>query len=363
MYGLSNWWNVPVVVLLGRLGVVLFFVLSGFLITYLLLAEERSKGSINIPYFYLRRVLRIWPLYFAVVLSSLLLLPSLDALLWPGFTKNSIQESLGFKLLLYLTFFANLVNLVGLVPYATQAWSVGTEEQFYLFWPVALRFFRNRFLLILLILVSHPLISYVLKWHVTGASPFLVFFRAFWEGFSIDHMCVGAIFALLLFQRHKWLPFLVSRWVFSIACLTVLAMLILGKTFPIIRFKGYSLCFGLIILNLAANQMLSRVLEQKPIKFLGKISYGLYMLHPLCIGAVMVVCLATGIQSRWFLYPTAIALTVVLSYCSYRFFESPFLSMKEAFSPLSSKPVSVADVPPETAAEGTFAARSLNSRA
>src|SRR5262249_4035076 len=155
------------------------------------------------------------------------------------------------KLLLYFTFFANLVNLVGLVPYATQAWSVGTEEQFYLFWPAALKLFRNRFLLILLILIVHPFTAFVLKTQVTCSSPLIVCVRVFWEGFSIDHMCIGAIFALLLFQRHRALSFLVNRWVFSIASLTVILMLVIGKSFPIIRFKGYSLCFGLIILNLA----------------------------------------------------------------------------------------------------------------
>ena len=72
--GLENNWNLPVVLVIGKLGVILFFVLSGFLITYLLLEEERYTQTISIKDFYMRRILRIWPLYFLILLISFFVL-------------------------------------------------------------------------------------------------------------------------------------------------------------------------------------------------------------------------------------------------------------------------------------------------
>ena len=78
--GLPNIAGVRAIPVIGPLGVVLFFVLSGFLITYLLLVEERTAGRISIRRFYTRRILRIWPLYYVVVSAGLFLLPHISAL-------------------------------------------------------------------------------------------------------------------------------------------------------------------------------------------------------------------------------------------------------------------------------------------
>src|SRR5688572_27055191 len=76
---IDNYWGtVPFIDIIGKLGVVLFFVLSGFLITYLLLAEERSFKRISIVKFYIRRMLRIWPLYFLIILLAFAVLPGIS---------------------------------------------------------------------------------------------------------------------------------------------------------------------------------------------------------------------------------------------------------------------------------------------
>ena len=131
----------PFISSIGPQGVSLFFVLSGFLITYLLLSEEKKSLNINIPKFYIRRALRIWPLYFLVVILSLFVLPYITILNLPGYDATVTQTFLGYKLLLYIFFFANIVFAIfGLVPYCAQSWSIGTEEQFYLVWPILLKY-------------------------------------------------------------------------------------------------------------------------------------------------------------------------------------------------------------------------------
>ncbi|OOG62401.1 hypothetical protein B0E44_18535, partial [Flavobacterium sp. A45] len=134
-FGLPN--NFQSVKRLGELGVSLFFVLSGFLITYLLLREKGKYGKINIRLFYLRRVLRIWPLYYLVVLLSLFVLPNLSVFQMPYFHLDlDTNYQLFMVCFMFVFFLPNVLINLKLIPFATQTWSIGTEEQFYLIWPI-----------------------------------------------------------------------------------------------------------------------------------------------------------------------------------------------------------------------------------
>jgi len=119
-YGLPNFESVD----LAAFGVTIFFSLSGFLITYLLLLEKERYGSIKIREFYIRRVLRIWPLYY------LFLIAAVFALLL--FEKESLTSSIWY----YVLLFANIPFIYQTsIPILRHYWSLGVEEQFYLFWP------------------------------------------------------------------------------------------------------------------------------------------------------------------------------------------------------------------------------------
>jgi len=158
IYKIENYFEtIPFVGIIGKLGVVLFFVLSGFLITYLLLTEEDRFKTISIKKFYVRRILRIWPLYFFIIILAFLVLPNIDLFTLPGYGKEVIYKDLLLKLFLYVIFFPSLVlSLLGIVPYASHTWSIGTEEQYYLVWPVILKYFKkNRLLLMLLIILFY----------------------------------------------------------------------------------------------------------------------------------------------------------------------------------------------------------------
>ena len=131
----------------------MFFVLSGFLITYLLLSEQELTNKISLKSFYIRRVLRIWPLYFLIVFIGFVLYPGIKSLM-------GMQNLSGANILYYLSFLSNFdfIHMVknGLNTDAMMqniTWSVSIEEQFYLFWPLLFVVAPKRYWLLNILLI------------------------------------------------------------------------------------------------------------------------------------------------------------------------------------------------------------------
>jgi peptidoglycan/LPS O-acetylase OafA/YrhL len=147
------------VIAIGKLGVILFFTLSGFLLTYLLLKEKKETGTVKIRNFYVRRILRIWPLYYLVVFASLYFLNHINFLSNPALgvisDHNFFERQFFFILMLPNIAFAFGYNL----PYADQAWSIGVEEQFYVFWPLLFKKMKNTFKLLTGVIIIYILIK------------------------------------------------------------------------------------------------------------------------------------------------------------------------------------------------------------
>ncbi|HPI12526.1 MAG TPA: acyltransferase [Catalimonadaceae bacterium] len=337
--GHENYWRlIPFIMVIGKLGVILFFVLSGFLITYLLLAEEKSFQTISVPKFYIRRMLRIWPLYFLVIGLAFFVLPHISLFTLPGFTQEVVQSNLIWKLLLYAVFFPNLVlSLLGVVPYASHTWSIGTEEQYYLVWPVAIKYVRKfRIGLMALIISGYLLFEYFLTTPYSGFIPYRHIVQAFWHTFNIDCMAIGGIFAILLFEGNPLLKYLQNRMLFYACLVLVSALMVKGVVFQHFHYETYALFFGIIILNFASNPRIGISMENPVLNYLGNISYGLYMYHPIGIMLAMYLAQASGFFTNWVLYPLSIALTIALAGASYRWYETYFLQFKHRFSKIIS---------------------------
>src|SRR5690606_37840820 len=143
---------------IGRIGknaVYLFFVLSGFLITFLLLQEKNKHGKVLLKKFYLRRIFRIWPLYYTIVIISFMLIPLLShnfeifsrTPTYYGMTMDNNNYSLN-AIMLFLLFLPNLALRLGIIVVgASQSWSVGVEEQFYILWPFIILLFSRKYIL------------------------------------------------------------------------------------------------------------------------------------------------------------------------------------------------------------------------
>lgn len=154
----------------GVSGVNFFFVLSGFLITYLLLAEKANTGRIAIGAFYMRRILRIWPLYYFVVLVGFVIIPFVQGKLGQATSERG-------NILYYLAFIGNFdvkptSAVLGIL------WSIAVEEQFYLVWPIVFRLVPSRYYYLLfpvIIAVSIPtqFIPYPKSGSLIYSSPFV----------------------------------------------------------------------------------------------------------------------------------------------------------------------------------------------
>ncbi len=327
----------PVVQRIGDEGVTLFFVLSGFLITYLLLLEQEQTGRIAVGPFYKRRALRIWPLYYAVVVLALLVLPHVPLLRNSFFSAHITQ--LPEKALLHALLLPNVALVVyGGIPFLSQAWSIGTEEQFYLVWPWVLRRAGSRVLpvvvgIFLLLMVAQR--GIVLAFHAAqpAPGPVLAFAFNFLYFFRLDCLVVGAVPAILLFQRRtavlRWLMAPVVQWLCLVAVLGLLAW---GRLFPLYE-QVYAALFAVLILNLAAAAKPVINLENGWLNYLGKLSYGLYMLHYLAV-ALVLIQLGPWLDAqvgwlRWLLtLLCSLGLSVLLAMASYYGLERPFLRRK-----------------------------------
>ncbi|CAG5008807.1 O-acetyltransferase OatA [Dyadobacter sp. CECT 9275] len=333
---LPNVYEVPIIQHAGRLGVGLFFVLSGFLISFLLLSEKERYGNIDIKKFYLRRVFRIWPIYFLIVLLSLFVFPHIGLLSFPEIEKN-ITDHYTERLFLLMIVLPNYAFVLYDLPYwCAQTWSIGVEEQFYYLWPWLIKYTKKR-IPIFLLFVTLTIVMLFLGLHFLNApsrEENLKIIATFIGQFRIQTMALGGFCAWLVFKdKEKVLSFIFRKDI-QIATYGVLLLLFLSG----VHFNGflevYSLFFGFFVLNLSCNPKSIISLENPVISYLGKISYGLYVYH------VVVIVLLLNIFRNYFpllqgpiyqilVYVLTLAGSIAVASVSYLYLEKPLLAFKD----------------------------------
>lgn len=317
------------IVTVGQFGVQLFFVLSGFLITGLLL-DSRSRPDYYRG-FYIRRALRILPLYL-----SILLILALTRIASPGF------------LLISLLFCANIAQLFNINMSYGVLWSLGVEENFYLIWPTVVHRISPRKLMMVagaIILVT-PLLRLICYYHKnSAASP--LFDCAYYTWNASDGLACGALLAMLVRKfRSERRPLLVTSCLFllggGIIAVCGLPLGIMTRMRPVgtalqstpmnLAFTGLLGCF-----LLAGSGPWKGFVNSRVLRFLGYISYGLYLIHLLVFSGYdrLVAHIAPGMSESlglsgalWVRFFAAGSAAVAISTLSRRYFESPFLRLK-----------------------------------
>jgi peptidoglycan/LPS O-acetylase OafA/YrhL len=318
---------------IGRLGVILFFVLSGLLITYLLLQEEQQEQTISIKKFYARRILRIWPLYFLIVAFALFVAPRLDFFKLDNCVSDLNSNNILPISLLFLFFLPNgVVSYFGVVPYAAQTWSIGVEEQFYLAWPLLLKKIKNRAVLFPAVFILYNVIKIALS-ALQHQSPVFKILLQFWYYFNIDCMALGAMAAYIVFYKKLKMQRVLFHPATQVTSLALLGVLIgFGYQFPYMHFEIYGILFTIVVINLAFNPKTLLKLENPVFNYFGKISYGIYMYHFIALTITIRILQYMGCVSNFSVYALGFIITIGLSALSYHFFESRFLKVKRRFA-------------------------------
>ncbi len=325
----------------GWLGVDLFFVLSGFLITNILLNTLNSKNYFK--NFYSRRVLRIFPLYYFSLILFLFLIPAISHSLLEMTYYQKNQIWFWTYLQNWPLIFKDDANAKALNHY----WSLAIEEQYYLIWPLIILLLKRpkRILSICILLLVMVIIARFYIWK--NSENFPSYERAFLFT-RFDGILIGSMLATLcninpLLLRKYFTPFLISLTLFNY--LFYLFQKNQNPDFPswaIAGFITFSLLFALIIYEavMKENRLLNLILTNPVLTFLGKYSYGFYIFHfPVLL---MIKPYTDQLSGNWFgqgnfvqMFISALLASLAgltTSILCYHLIEKHFLKLKKRFA-------------------------------
>jgi peptidoglycan/LPS O-acetylase OafA/YrhL len=312
----------------GNRGVDLFFVISGFLIVTLLLRAKAAQGTFSLPKFWGRRSLRILPVYYAVL--------GLYAALVYWLERNPVDRQAFFDHLpAFATFTSNwFVNLDNPRVIFYFAWSLAAEEQFYLFWPWCERYLRGWWPL----LAASLALVLTQGWSMAVASlppdqlPFPMRMltsvpAAILLGVILAHLLHTArgfrLMQVLSGQRGSALGAL------ALCALTLYLTPMWGAAADLIIAGALLLLVSACVIR--PDHDLAQILTLRPVAWIGRISYGMYLFHMLGVNVIRRVLAAASYSSAYLDFIGGTLVAILLAALSYRYFESYFLRLKNRF--------------------------------
>lgn len=327
------------VYMFGKTGFSFAFVLSSYLNTWVILEERQHAGHFRPWLYYIRRALRIWPLYFLVLFIGFVLIPGISE--WSGRPYQEVG-SLWYFILFVGNFFL-IEHGWTHSPIISVLWSVSVEEQFYLFWPFLLIIFRSREKWLFALLLA---VFAFTTWNLYGTDVNLWFHTLF----LLADIAIGAMFAFLSFYRgrtFKILKDLSREAILAVYVVFVLSFAFYHEVFEsdlllgALNLMWEKLFFAFILAFFIFEQNFSersffKFGRIRVLSYLGMISYGLFCFHEigLLIGQHVLTYFSMEHDVRSFLLlKPLIALIVIvpLAHVSWNYFEKPFLRLKRHF--------------------------------
>lgn len=331
--------RIPYITILyfGKTGVTIFFALSGFLITYLLMEEKRNFLAVNFKAFYVRRMLRIWPLYFLLVIIGFFIYP---------------RQGSSTALWLSVFFMPNLAFCLQMLPdIFNPIWSIGTEEQFYIFHPHFFRIknYRNMLYAFVIFILFMWTLQLTIN-HLKHTNLIWKLFSQFFYYARFDNMMIGAVVAVL-FHNTKYQTFNFKlqplfNLVFKPYIQVILSVIFVSYVYLYLtRNIGHgdvplAIISSLLIVNLCQAETSIYTIKSKALNFIGQISYGIYLLHkyPLFLILYLVhsyIPAMNMIMQNIIIYVATIACAIGLASLSYFGYEKPFLTIKKRFQKIT----------------------------
>lgn len=307
----------------GDEAVYVFFSLSGFLIIRSLILEKEKSNSINLKNFFQRRVLRIFPLYYLVLIFGFLFYNFIAP--YFGYIQET-KYNLTLGIMLGFTFFANILSTFKPGGILEILWSIGIEEQFYILIAPILYKLKVKYFLLFFITFS---IIYFYIFHFTDFIPLKKYLMYFYF-FSFS-----GIIAFLSIKKKSILNSISLKIItFTIFILTFFTNL-LKNNFDTISYHFICMIFFSLTIGFLSKNRIS-FLNNKILNHFGKISYGIYMYHAIIFQLIGLIYIKFEIQnmlpeklSILVFYLSSIFCTIVLSHFSYIYFERKFIRLKK----------------------------------
>ena len=327
----------------GWIGVDLFFVLSSFLFTKLLIAEYYKTNTISFKKFYLRRIFRIWPIYFLFIGFSFTLYL---------LSKGQITNNIGIRIFGLFAFSDNIMTAIygwNPMPFIAHLWTIAYEEQFYVFVPIIIFLlirssFKTKVIFITsiyilfsgirLALIANNVTSTVL--YVLPITHFESIIMGMVIGFGgydfllekIKPLIIGLIG--ILFFALLYLPYLVDTSDGNIT-----------SYWDLLHYSLIGISTSLVIFSVSNSKLLKKIFSKSLFVFLGKRSYGLYVYHSLgiAVGSYLIAHSSILPSNSLVSFIYSFSFTVIVSIISYKFIETPFLKLKKKFEVIKSRPI------------------------
>ncbi len=327
-FGLPHKMYTPVVYHVGRIAVTCFFVLSGFLITNNLLKLKSTVGDVSgkLKLFYLKRTLRIFPLYYVIILLSIFVFPAIGFLHYKVSPLGVDARTILDKVSIYYYCLLPQIPITDkiVLPFADQTWSIGVEEMFYLVIPLFVLFtsFKKNWLLI----ISGIFVVIKLYYWLFTDNYFDNFFFNFLVLSRFECILIGCYISCLFYEKNNLISKIKKEYVYLALGLIVVSLFKLTLyTFLYIHF---AILFSVIILYTSTKTV--KWLNNKVLVFLGKISFSLYLVHDIAIVSILNTKIITpqNQQSNMVMYIVILLLSVLLGWIFYKLIEEPFLNLK-----------------------------------
>ena len=336
----------------GAIAVSFFFVLSGFLITYLLLTEIEKTETVSLRKFYWRRILRIFPLYYLLVFIGLVAIPVLLSLINYPNTQPYDTLTGGVLFLFFLSF---VVNAAFGSHFLEPLWSIGVEEYFYIIWAPLLKFFKKRPLRIMASVIGFKAILTLFFIVFPSENTTFNLIKDITASLKFDLMAIGGFGAYAVFKNRPMLEkkffftpifqvllfaLLIIRFFLNNYCVDnqgIIGLVYRGIVFtPVVNVFTEGVLFLWLLLNVSINPRAFFKLQNPILNTLGEMSYGIYMYQMLVIFAVVLgfkkmMREMTPSVSTAFFYVLVTLGVIGISWLSKRYFEDRFLRLKKQF--------------------------------
>lgn len=307
----------------GHVGVDFFFVLSGFLITTLLLREEAAKGSFSLRAFYWRRILRIIPIYFLVVSVA-----AFYAIVIKGYDQLAILPY-------YYLFLSNFLSVED-IGFLSITWSLAVEEQYYMLWPALLLLVPRRWIVtVLVVLISINVLAALEVFRLIGIYPVdVAHLRLQITAATYAPILMGSLAAILLHRPTGFAAlrplttFRGAALVWFAALLVALAALP-GALEGLPNLVVHSLMtLMLISLVIREDNAMAPAMQLRPVVRVGQISYGIYLYHLFALAIVNKALEVLGIPDSSLVLPLYFALSIGIAEISFRTYEAWFMQFR-----------------------------------